>query len=60
MHLTVVLERLVTFPFLCCFQVPAAVSHLEFWQRYFYKVHRLEQVGGQVGVALQQSAAGAG
>ncbi|XP_042741175.1 BSD domain-containing protein 1 [Lagopus leucura] len=23
--------------------VPAAVSHLEFWQRYFYKVHRLEQ-----------------
>ncbi|XP_061229665.1 BSD domain-containing protein 1 [Neopsephotus bourkii] len=23
--------------------VPAAVSHSEFWQRYFYKVHRLEQ-----------------
>lgn len=22
-----------------------AVSHSEFWQRYFYKVHRLEQVG---------------
>ncbi|NWY33578.1 BSDC1 protein, partial [Pheucticus melanocephalus] len=24
-------------------QVPVAVSHLEFWQRYFYKLHRLEQ-----------------
>ncbi|XP_075629790.1 BSD domain-containing protein 1 isoform X3 [Balearica regulorum gibbericeps] len=24
--------------------VPVAVSHSEFWQRYFYKVHRLEQV----------------
>ncbi|KAF1470171.1 BSD domain-containing protein 1, partial [Eudyptula minor novaehollandiae] len=24
-------------------QVPVAVSHSEFWQRYFYKVHRLEQ-----------------
>ncbi|XP_061870305.1 BSD domain-containing protein 1 isoform X1 [Colius striatus] len=23
--------------------VPVAVSHMEFWQRYFYKVHRLEQ-----------------
>ncbi|NXW68375.1 BSDC1 protein, partial [Hirundo rustica] len=23
--------------------VPVAVSHLEFWQRYFYKLHRLEQ-----------------
>ncbi|NXE04360.1 BSDC1 protein, partial [Lophotis ruficrista] len=23
--------------------VPVAVSHSEFWQRYFYKVHRLEQ-----------------
>ncbi|XP_063168261.1 BSD domain-containing protein 1 isoform X5 [Candoia aspera] len=23
--------------------VPVAVSHLEFWQRYFYKVHQLEQ-----------------
>nr|XP_060640108.1 BSD domain-containing protein 1 isoform X1 [Anolis sagrei ordinatus] len=23
--------------------VPAAVSHSEFWQRYFYKVHQLEQ-----------------
>ncbi|NXH14295.1 BSDC1 protein, partial [Bucco capensis] len=23
--------------------VPVAVSHAEFWQRYFYKVHRLEQ-----------------
>ncbi|XP_030075507.1 BSD domain-containing protein 1 isoform X2 [Microcaecilia unicolor] len=23
--------------------VPAAVSHSEFWQRYFYKVHNLEQ-----------------
>ncbi|NWR57204.1 BSDC1 protein, partial [Bucorvus abyssinicus] len=23
--------------------VPVAVSHTEFWQRYFYKVHRLEQ-----------------
>ncbi|NWR80317.1 BSDC1 protein, partial [Centropus unirufus] len=23
--------------------VPVAVSHPEFWQRYFYKVHRLEQ-----------------
>ncbi|XP_069079474.1 BSD domain-containing protein 1 isoform X1 [Pleurodeles waltl] len=23
--------------------VPAAVSHSEFWQRYFYKVHTLEQ-----------------
>lgn len=22
-----------------------AVSHSEFWQRYFYKLHRLEQVG---------------
>lgn len=25
-------------------QVPAAVSHSEFWHRYFYKVHQLEQV----------------
>uniref|UniRef100_A0A2K5KTL1 BSD domain containing 1 n=1 Tax=Cercocebus atys TaxID=9531 RepID=A0A2K5KTL1_CERAT len=24
--------------------VPAAVSHSEFWHRYFYKVHQLEQV----------------
>ncbi|XP_059805113.1 BSD domain-containing protein 1 isoform X4 [Hypanus sabinus] len=23
--------------------VPAAVSHLEFWHRYFYKLHQLEQ-----------------
>ncbi|NWV01483.1 BSDC1 protein, partial [Upupa epops] len=23
--------------------VPVAVSHAEFWQRYFYKLHRLEQ-----------------
>lgn len=22
-----------------------AVSHLEFWQRYFYKLHCLQQVG---------------
>lgn len=28
-----------------------AVSHSEFWQRYFYKVHRLEQVGQEVGVS---------
>lgn len=25
-------------------QVPAAVAHSEFWQRYFYKVHQLDQV----------------
>lgn len=25
-------------------QVPAAVAHSEFWQRYFYKVFQLEQV----------------
>lgn len=25
-------------------QVPATVSHSEFWHRYFYKVHQLEQV----------------
>lgn len=24
------------------FQVPSAVSHCDFWQRYFYKVHQLE------------------
>lgn len=35
----------VTCGFSCCSQVPVAVSHSEFWQRYFYKVHRLEQVG---------------
>lgn len=28
-----------------------AVSHSEFWQRYFYKVHRLEQVGQEGGVS---------
>lgn len=28
-----------------------AVSHSEFWQRYFYKVHRLEQVGQEVDVS---------
>lgn len=25
-------------------QVPAAVAHSEFWQRYFYKVYQLDQV----------------
>lgn len=25
-------------------QVPAAVAHSEFWQRYFYKVFQLDQV----------------
>lgn len=24
-------------------QVPAAVSHAEFWSRYYYKVHKLDQ-----------------
>lgn len=28
----------------CLWQVPAAVAHSEFWQRYFYKVFQLEQV----------------
>ena len=25
-------------------QVPSAVTHVLFWQRYFYKVHQLQQV----------------
>ena len=25
-------------------QVPSAITHVLFWQRYFYKVHQLEQV----------------
>ncbi|XP_029427920.1 BSD domain-containing protein 1-like isoform X3 [Rhinatrema bivittatum] len=35
--------------------VPAAVSHSEFWQRYFYKVHNLEQEEARR-VALKQRA----
>ncbi|XP_063312091.1 BSD domain-containing protein 1 isoform X1 [Pelobates fuscus] len=35
--------------------VPAAVSHSEFWQRYFYKVHQLEQEEARR-VALKQRA----
>lgn len=26
-----------------CFQVPTSVSHLEFWRRYFYRVHLLRK-----------------
>ncbi|KAE8624356.1 hypothetical protein XENTR_v10005929 [Xenopus tropicalis] len=39
-------ELLVTSPSIRALytkMVPAAVSHSEFWQRYFYKVHQLEQ-----------------
>nr|XP_014343676.1 PREDICTED: BSD domain-containing protein 1 isoform X2 [Latimeria chalumnae] len=35
--------------------VPAAVSHSEFWQRYFYKLHQLEQEEARR-VALKQRA----
>lgn len=35
--------------------VPAAVSHSEFWQRYFYKVHQLEQEEARR-IALKQRA----
>ena len=28
---------------MCTFQVPSEVSHADFWQRYFYKLHQLNQ-----------------
>uniref|UniRef100_A0A8C5M0T5 BSD domain containing 1 n=1 Tax=Leptobrachium leishanense TaxID=445787 RepID=A0A8C5M0T5_9ANUR len=51
-------ELLVTSPSIRALytkMVPAAVSHSEFWQRYFYKVHQLEQEEARR-IALKQRA----